>query len=154
MNWNAVGSIGEVVAAFGVILSVLYLAIQVRKDARARVAETSHSLMARAGAVQQILSENRALAAVWRTALRGDVEGLDEADRTQFEVYLSVVTRSYEDGFYQYREGYMGEMLWQATVRSLSDMARNPGYVAWWQTRKHWYSNDFQAFVDGAISND
>jgi len=154
MDWEAVGAVGELVGALGVILSVLYLAIQIRKDARARVAETSHSIAARAGAVQQILSENRELAAVWRRALRGDFEDLEEADRTQFEVYLSVVTRSYEDGFYQYREGLIEERVWLAWARSIPDLVRTPGYLAWWQTHKHWFSDDFQNFVDGVALND
>jgi len=97
-DWRGRGEVG----ALGVIFSVLYLAIQIRKGASDRVVETSHSIAARAGAVQQILSENRELAAAWRTALRGDVESLDEADRTQFEAFLSGVTRSYEDSFYQH----------------------------------------------------
>jgi len=154
MDWNAIGAVGEIVGACGVILSVLYLAIQIRKDAAARVAETSHSIAARAGEVQQILSENRELAAVWRKALRGDTEELVEADVIQFETFLGVVTRSYEDTFYQHRKGLIEEEFWIGTVGSLSDLVGASGYVAWWQTRKHWYSEDFQAFIDAAILND
>ena len=154
MDWDAIGAIGETVGALGVILSVLYLAIQIRKDAAARVAETSHSLAARAGQVQQILSENRELAGIWRKALSGDVEGFDDADLTQFETFLSVVTRSYEDGFFQHRKGLIEEEFWLGTVGSLSDVVRAPGYVTWWQTHKHWYREDFQTFVDDVISND
>lgn len=154
MNWDAIGAIGEIVGALGVILSVLYLAIQIRKDARARVAETSHSVAARAGAVQQILSENRELAAAWRKGLRGDTESLDEADVTQFEAFLSVITRSYDDAFYQYREGLIEERVWLAWARSIPDVVRSPGYAAWWQSRKHWYSDEFQSFVDELLSND
>jgi len=154
MNWEAIGAVGEIVGALGVILSVLYLAIQIRKDARARVADTSHSIAARAGAVQQILSENRELAAAWRTALTGNLESLKDADRTQFEAFLSVITRSYEDAFYQFREGLIEERVWLAYARSIPDVVRAPGYMAWWQTRKHWFSDDFQAFVDRAMAND
>ena len=35
MNWDAIGAIGEVVGAAGVIASLLYLAIQVRASTRA-----------------------------------------------------------------------------------------------------------------------
>ena len=153
MNWEAIGAVGETVGALGVILSVLYLAIQIRKDGHARIADTGHSIAARAGAVQQILSENRQLAAAFPKGMRGDVDGLDEADRTQFEAFLSVVTRSYEDGFYQHRKGLVDEELWLAWARSLSDVARAPGYAAWWQTRKRWFGEDFQTFVDEAMSN-
>ena len=43
MNWEAIGAIGEFVGALGVITSLIYLAIQIRSDAAARRAETSHA---------------------------------------------------------------------------------------------------------------
>lgn len=151
MDWDAIGAIAEILGAFGVIISVLYLAVQIRKDARARMAETGHAIAARAGAVQQILSENRELAAVFPKGIRGDAEGLDEADRTQFGAFLSVITRSYEDAFYQHREGLIEERLWLAWARSIPDVVCTPGYAAWWQTRKHWFNDDFQSFVDDVV---
>jgi len=151
LNWDAIGAVAEILGALGVILSVLYLALQIRKDARARVAETSHAIAERAGAVQQILSENRELAACFPKGLRGDFDGLDETDRTQFGAFLSVVTRSYEDAFYQYHEGLIGERLWLAWARSIPDIVCTPGYLAWWGTRKHWFSDDFRTFVDDII---
>jgi len=151
VQWDAIGAIAEILGAFGVILSVLYLAIQIRKDARARVADTSHAITARAGAVQQILSENRELAAIFSKGLSGDLEGLDTTDRTQFGAFLSVVTRSYEDGYYQYHQGLIEEKLWLAWARSMTDVVCTPGYVAYWRSRKHWYSEDFQTFVEDLV---
>jgi hypothetical protein len=34
MNWEAVSAIGQIVGAVGVIISVIYLALQVRSNAR------------------------------------------------------------------------------------------------------------------------
>ena len=36
MNWEAIGAVGEAVGAAGVIISLLYLAVRIRGDARAR----------------------------------------------------------------------------------------------------------------------
>jgi hypothetical protein len=34
MNWEAISAIGQIVGAIGVIISVIYLALQVRSNAR------------------------------------------------------------------------------------------------------------------------
>jgi hypothetical protein len=48
MNWEAIGAIGEVVGAFAVFLSLLYLAIQIRNSRR------SDQLAAAAGAASAV----------------------------------------------------------------------------------------------------
>jgi hypothetical protein len=40
MNWEAVGAIGQIVGAFGVIASLLYVAIQVRASNKASAVES------------------------------------------------------------------------------------------------------------------
>ena len=42
MNWEAMGAIGEVVGAIGVMTSLLYLALQIRGDAKAKRASAVH----------------------------------------------------------------------------------------------------------------
>ena len=41
MNWDAVGAISELVAAIGVILSLIYLAMQIRRDSNATISNTT-----------------------------------------------------------------------------------------------------------------
>jgi len=37
MDWNAVATIGEVVGALAVVISVIYLALQVRENTRSSI---------------------------------------------------------------------------------------------------------------------
>lgn len=48
MNWDAVGAIGEVVGAGGVIFTLLYLAIQIRQSNRLAKFQTYRDIMAQA----------------------------------------------------------------------------------------------------------
>lgn len=54
MNWNAVGAIAEVLGAVGVIVSLLYLAIQVRQGTKVAKAATRQAL---AGGLQALASD-------------------------------------------------------------------------------------------------
>jgi len=65
VRWDAAGAFGEIIGGLAVVLSVIYLAIQVRKDAAPRLAETSHNLSVRSGEIQQLLSTNPQLAEVF-----------------------------------------------------------------------------------------
>jgi hypothetical protein len=42
LHWDAIGAVGEVIGAAGVIISLLYLAVQIRGDVRAKRAATVH----------------------------------------------------------------------------------------------------------------
>ncbi len=48
LNWDAIGAIGEVVGAFAVFLSLLYLALQIRNSRR------SDQIIASAGAASAV----------------------------------------------------------------------------------------------------
>ena len=42
MNWDAVGAIGEIVGALAVVITLVYLAIQVRQNTRHLQAQMGH----------------------------------------------------------------------------------------------------------------
>jgi hypothetical protein len=44
VNWTAIGAIGEILGAAGVIITLIYLARQVRQNTRATRLSTSHSI--------------------------------------------------------------------------------------------------------------
>ena len=47
MNWDAVGAIGEIVGAFAVVLSLVYLSIQIRtQNNESRLASVSQTVAA------------------------------------------------------------------------------------------------------------
>ena len=46
MNWEALGAIGEIVGAVGIIITLVYLAVQIRSSARAAEAQVHASLSA------------------------------------------------------------------------------------------------------------
>ena len=44
MNWDAIGAIGEVVGAVGVIITLIYLAAQIRQNSKTTQADIRQSL--------------------------------------------------------------------------------------------------------------
>ncbi|HZE58277.1 MAG TPA: hypothetical protein VE031_10525, partial [Chthoniobacterales bacterium] len=69
MNWDAISAVSQLVGSIAVVVSVLYLAVQLRSSTRvARVA----AMDAAAAALRDVTKpfmENAELARIWRTGL-------------------------------------------------------------------------------------
>ena len=147
MNWDAVGAIGELIGAVAVVISVLYLAWQVRsqvQEARlAAIHEVSEGF--REGIAATFM--DRQLAELFVKA-KHDAESLSEADRLQFVAFVQRNYRVWEDAFYQHRKGRLDEPHWHSMERQYSSLLSWPG-VRWvWKIRREFYTAEFREYVD------
>ena len=152
MNWEAIGAIGEIVGAFAVVLSLLYLAIQIRSQGResriASVHELNESFRHAITAFQ-----NPNLADVFARA-KDDFESLPETERLQFISMVQGIMRVWEDAFHQHQQKRLNDTQWQAMVVQFSGYLSLSGVVAVWSIRKMAYSEDFRAFVDSTTATE
>jgi len=153
MNWEEVGAIGQVVgaigqvaAACGLIPTLFYLAMQVREQNRAnrRASLDLHSQ-------QQIelirtINESADFGAIY---LRGllSFDSLDPVSRLRFGAYLMRVFRYWDGIYFHYTDGAMPPQFWQSVRRQIQDVVAYPGVQAWWDTRKHWYTEEFNGLI-------
>ena len=125
------GSIGEVVGAFAVIVSLLYLAIQVRQniasERSARVSDIAEPLAEFTGQ----LGQDPTLA---RLHVRGFAEiQLDSSERIQRGFLMLSIMRKLENGFAQYRLGIVNQQEWRGWSTPVLGVLRSPGGERWWQ---------------------
>ncbi len=146
MNWEAVGAFGEIVGAVGVVVSLLYLAIQIRGQNRESRLASVHELTE--SFRNAILSfQNPNLADVFARA-KTDFENLPETERLQFMSMVQHIFRVWEDAYHQYREKRLDPDLWEAMVVQFSGYLSLPGVMRVWAIRKQSYGADFRQFVD------
>lgn len=152
MNWEQIGAVGQIAAAFGLIPSLIYLAIQVREQNRAnrRASLDLHS-------TQQIeliraINENPSFGSVYLRGLQ-EFESLDPVSRLQFGAYLMRVFRYWDGIYFHYTDGAMPPQFWQSVRRQIQDIIAYPGVQAWWASRKHWYTDEFNGLITGMIDD-
>jgi len=110
MNWEAVVAIVEVVGLLAVVISLVYVAAQVRQNSELIGQNT---LVARSSMVHEtavfyarffeLIAENSDLAHIYRKGLTG--ESLDPDEATRFEALLEVYFTSLEDHDHQFKSG-------------------------------------------------
>ena len=152
MNWEAIGAVGEIAGALGVIISLIYLASQIRTQNRESRLAAATEWTNQWNDFLASVAERPRLAEVWMKGLQ-DFSSLNESEVIQFSASIGRFFRVAESLHDQYTQGRLDPKTWRGIGRTLSDVSRNPGVKAWWPTRSHWYSDDFVAYVKPYIDS-
>lgn len=148
MDWQAIGSIAQVIGALAVVLSLIYLSIQVRQSTKATNVATAHATSSAIREWIQPMMEDVDLS--WTFTVGAEDPGrLDERERVRFGQCCFTYFRMFEDAFYQYEHGTLDPALWDGYKIHLAAYAKSPGMLAYWKERRHTYHPRFREFLDG-----
>ncbi|MGI9262607.1 MAG: hypothetical protein ACR2QR_11260, partial [Woeseiaceae bacterium] len=62
MNWDAIGASSEFIGAFVVIVVLMYLALQIRRNAKAIRSSTTHDIMEETRSIYALMAEHKEIA--------------------------------------------------------------------------------------------
>ena len=98
MNWEMISAVGQMLGAVGVIISIVYLAAQIRNQNKESRRAAMNVLTTHWSDLNRSLVENPELAALWIRALRSFDE-LDGASKLRFGAHLGRFLR-FADSLY------------------------------------------------------
>jgi hypothetical protein len=146
VNWEAAGAIGEIVGAAAVVVSLVYLASQIRTQNREARAASVHQVMHEYSHSISRLHEP-AMADLWVAAIE-DFDSLSSSERLRFVVYLTAAVRSFEDAYFQWCEGRLEDDVWGALLTSLTDVKSTNAFARFWELRRHQFRSEFADYID------
>jgi hypothetical protein len=152
MDWTMVGAVGEVLGGAGVIVSLLYLASQVRVGSRADQSARFEGAQDAVSDWTQSLATDAELAEI---VLRGATQGgsaLRPVELWRFYASLNLLFRSYERMCMYDREGVVHHWGKEAFDHSLRDLLGFPGFRQYWSERRHWFVPVMQREVDALLA--
>ncbi len=145
VNWEAIGAIGEILGASGVIITLGYLALQLRRSNDQTRAATLQSTLDSELALMSVLVEHTG---TWDRVVGGQPLDHGEETRTATILYNMVMTEG-ENRYHQFESGYLDIQSWEGRVASLRPLVRFPIYEAWRQTPGSLnHSADFLDFLE------
>ena len=118
MQWDAVAAIGGLLGAVGIILTVVFLALQIRRNTAATQSQTYQSARSALADFGAMLGQDPALCRVWRLGLTAPQE-LEDNQYYQFAFLGISLFRRYENAFYQYHAGLIGDDFWSGHRNNL-----------------------------------
>jgi hypothetical protein len=143
VNWEAISAIGQIVGALAVVISLIYVAREIRRNARAERLAGMNSLI-------RWLGELVAHPHVRELYYRGihDFESLKGADIVGFSTLMAQLFRMYEEVYYQHLEGHLDQRVRRGAEAPMRELIGYPGIQAWWRLRSHWFGEEFVKHVD------
>jgi hypothetical protein len=148
MNWDAIGAIAELVGALVVVLTLAYLAKQIRDGNVAARVEANLEITRQYADFIQLLLQNPELFSVYTRGLRNE---LDEDEERRFGLLMSHATWYWSSMYFQKRAQSLSEEEWHQSKILIQRVSTQPGYIHWWDARKEAYSTDFAAYLDQII---
>ena len=106
VNWAAVSAVGQVVGALAVVISLIYLATEVRSNARATRLESMRSLSDAINEYFKTIAEDADPAELWFRGIY-NFQSIKGASLMRFSSLMDYLFRIYEDIYYQPLEGQL-----------------------------------------------
>src|SRR6202051_4954106 len=147
MNWDAISAISQLVGSIAVVLSVLYLAVQVHRSTRVAKLATQHAAAAALRDVTKPFMENAELERIWRVGLE-DLSALSTEDRARFFHAAYQFLKAFETIHFHYVYGLMDRQLWEGWLGLLQHYVAAPGIAHYWNLRPEVFSERFRKFVN------
>ena len=147
MNWEAISAIGQLVGALAVVISLIYLANQVRSNARETRLAAMRSTLDFLNRFSQQIAEHADLAEL-RSRGSNDFDSLEGIDRARFGSYMHAMFRTVEDVYYQHLQGHSDPRVWRGLEVVMREMNAFPGVQAWWRLHSHWFDEEFAKFIN------
>lgn len=151
MDWNMIGAIGEVVGAVAVVVTLFYLARQIRdsalQDRREQYSQLNRDFLQLPSAI----ASDESFADVF---FQGTIDpaSLNQAQRARFYSGVLIIFRSIEALFHYHREGSVADWGAASHRATMIDLLGMPGFRKYWTDRRHWFSAEFQKEVDEWLS--
>ena len=151
MSLSDLASIGSFVSGVAVLVSLIYLGLQVRQ---AKLHQQATIRAARADRVIEInlrLGQPDMVSAFVKGAW--GKPGLTETELWQFILMCRGIFVSYEDAFYQHHEGLLHEAAFQNFIKAATLTLAAPGIRAQWLRLRVNFTEDFVHFIDGIAAS-
>lgn len=149
MSWEALGAIGELVAAAGVILSLLYLASQVRGSSRQLRHASAQAVLDKLNSLIGQLAFTPGAGDVWTRGLSGLDSLEDDEEIVRFSSMMLQAFWAYEEVLHYRDAGLVEDWAWAHAKAPIQHFMRTPGFQQWWALRRDWFGVEFQSHVDG-----
>lgn len=146
MNWTALSAIAELLSAVAVVVSLLYVAAQLKASTRQARRDAGRDLATRVSAVSMAVAADPELG---QLLVQGGAnpEVLSPGNQARFRALMNALFRGLEQQYLLRQEGALDDESWAAVDRMIRDWVALPGVHLYFRDRGAWYTASFMKYV-------
>ncbi len=146
MNWDAVGAIGEITGAVAVVLTLVYVARQIRENSRQlKLISLTDTYSLMAEAFNPILNNEHNLR-VWTTGLE-DPSGLEKADLETLYLFMTRVMAAIETVVEHYELGVINDERFASHMNFGRSILASPSGAKWLGEKRYELSSSAKSVL-------
>jgi hypothetical protein len=150
MDITTLAAWGEFIGGIAVVVSLIYLASQIRQNSkllRASTASISNETGSRIGI---LCADNPEVARVYWAGL-ADRSALSTPDRQRFDPLIGTFMNGFQQEQQFARDGIIPPSFWRSRLRGTRWQLQQPGMQQWWAEWRKIYDDEFIALVEAMI---
>jgi len=143
-NWDQIAAIASVFGVVGGLLSLIFLIVGVRRNARALEGSTVQALMIFEKDVYTLLLAHADV------FMRGcaDCSALSAEDRFRFDRLVNAQMSLFYSAYVQHQQNLMEHEVWQAYAHAMAEDLAAPGFRASWHAMQANYPQSFARLTE------
>jgi hypothetical protein len=153
MNWEAVGAIGEIIGAIAVILTLLYLARQIKDSARAARSAAVTDATTAMQAFYLELGSNSQASESFLNGLRS-YDSLSLPAQFQWLMLMHSAFLGFQRSFFLAQEGTLDSDLRDSIGTAIVAVNHLDGMKAYWRQRKAFFQPQFIDWVEDLLDRE
>lgn len=153
MSFEQISYLAQIVASIGVVISLIFVGLQIRQNTRALQRDEHNSTMEQWTVIRQAIAQNREIAELMTAGLHGE-RALDAADQLRLEQMLQENAWAAFHIWDRTQRGIFPKGTFEATAGALlRTLLRTPGGESWWRKAKHiGFHPGFVSDVDAVLT--
>ncbi len=143
-------SLSQIVAAAGVLASLLFVGFQIRQNTLAMIAQSQQHIATSWFTMGQLVADH---APAFGAGLRSKdpaFADLKDEDRLRFVSIIFALFKHYENIFRQFQGGRVEADVWAAWSFHMKMYFHQSGVQSWWRMRKEAFAPSFRAFLESS----
>jgi hypothetical protein len=143
-------SLSQVVAAAGVLASLVFVGFQIRQNTLAMIAQSQQHIATSWFTVGQLIADHAAAFGAGLKSNHSAFANLKDEGRLRFVSIIFPLFKHYENIFLKFTSGRVDEGVWGAWSFHMKVYFHQPGVQAWWKIREEAFAPSFPAFLESS----
>jgi hypothetical protein len=155
-NWDLArfATVAEIGASLGVIISVIYLGIQIQGSNKQLRAQSYNATLEMLHKPLELIVQDQGLADIVLRA-ETDPESLSQGEWQRYSYLLLIRYNAYEHAYYAHKDGEIRDELWEGIESGLTkSFASNNGFRKFWAQKGIIFGEPFHGFVESKLAHE
>ena len=150
MNWDIAGIVAEIIGAAAVVISVAYLAIQIKAQTEQSKLGATRDLATQYANNLGLLIEDGELAEIYLRGCR-DYNDLPNTERLRVAGVFQRRMKLVEQQHLHVSKGNIDPAFFESMDKTYFEWLTFPGVQQWWELNHDYFSSEFRASVEAQV---